>query len=643
VPADRITSDTRSEDELVNALLDGTLRGSASPDGARGAGLPADAEARLREVVARHSRREAELEELYAAAQDLTRIRDVEHALRTVTDRTKRLLACDVAYLSASVEGAEHFAVRAWSGQLSPAFLGTRVSVGSGVGGAVAATRQPFQVEDYTEATEISHNEYLDSHVGGEGIRTLLGVPLEIDGRLLGILFAGRRDKQLFTEPEIISMTSLAAHAAVALDNAQLFEAQERTMQELERSTELLKAQHAAVETSVEVHERLTQLLLHGEGVGPIVAVVGEALGVSITFVDEGGVVLGRHGDRAPQPPFNQSIKSALDQSRHTGRSAQAAGPDGRHWYVDTAASGTAFLGSVLLAANRSLTDIEVRTFERATQTLSVSRLADAAMAEADTRASGEVIRRLLDPTRSSPEELDRVARRHQLNSGPITVAVAIPIADRAAAQLSAASALCRERGGLAGLYEDQLVVLVPGEPSDMTNLVFDRLKTAAGQATTVAGSGPAASPLDLQHLHRESAQCLTLMHQLGRAHTWGTTAEFGIYSMLFTAGSAKTLDHFVATQIGALIDYDERHGTRLVRTAQTYLEVSSSPSATAATLGIHANTVSQRIARIDRMLGPGWRESPRRLDVHMALRLNGLRGSTGADAAQGGILPPPE
>lgn len=623
MPSQADQAGARAEAELTSALV--------------------DTEERLRLVIEQHARREAELEELYAAAQDLTRIRDVEHALRTVTDRTKRLLGCDVAYLSASVEGAEHFAVRAWSGQLSPAFLGTRVSVGSGVGGAVAATRQPVQVEDYTEAPEISHNEYLDAHVGGEGIRTLLGVPLEIDGHLMGILFAGRRVTQLFTEPEIVSVTSLAAHAAVALDNAQLFETQERTMQELARSTELLRAQHAAVETSVAVHERLTQLLLRGEGVEPIVAVVGEALKVSITFVDEGGVVLGSHGDRAPVPPFNQSIRTALDRSRRTGRSAEAAGPDGRRWYVDTAASGTAFLGSVLLASARTLTDVEIRTFERATQTLSVSRLADAAMAEADTRASSEVFRRLFDPTRSSPEELARVARRHQLHVGPITVAVAETIADRAAAQLSAATALCRERGGLAALYEDQLVVLVPGATSDTTQLLFDRLTTAAGQATTVAGSGPAVSPLDLRHLHRESAQCLTLMHQLGRTGTWGTTAEFGIYSMLFTGDSASTLDHFVSTHVGELIDYDERHGTRLVRTAQAYLEVSSSPSATAAALGIHANTVSQRISRIDRLLGPSWRESPRQLDVHIALRLNGLRGSRDPGAEPGAVMPPAE
>lgn len=578
------------------------------------------------ELLARHTRREAELEELNQAAQDLTRIRDVEHALRTVTERTKRLLECDVAYLSAGVEGEEYFAVRAWSGTLSPSFLGTRVSVGKGVGGAVAATRQPVQVEDYAQAPEIEHNDYLDEHVSGEGIRTLLGVPLEIDGRLLGVLFAGRRTTQLFDDSEIVLVSSLAAHAAVALDNAQLFESQASTMRELQHSTSLLKAQHEAVETSTAVHEQLTQVLLRGEGVSPIVAIVGDALRVEITMVDEAGVVITQHGQNPPKPPFTQTVRTALDQSRKTGRSVSAAGPDGRHWYVDTAAAGSTFLGSVLLTTTHQLTDIEVRTFERATQTISVSRLADAAMAEAETRASSEVVRRIIDPSRSSPEELDRVARRHQLSAGPLTVTVSDTAEGRSAAQLSAAVALCSEGGGLAAMYEDLLVTIQPGEPSAVADVLWQRLRHASGSAATVASAGPAKSPLDLRHLHREAVQCLKLMHQLGRTSTWGSTAEFGIYSMLFTEGATAGLDHFVDTQIGALLEYDSKHGANLVATATAYLEASSSPSATATRLSIHANTVSQRIARIDRMLGADWRQSPRQLDLHTALRLHALR-----------------
>ncbi|MFI5428600.1 PucR family transcriptional regulator [Aeromicrobium sp. UC242_57] len=175
---------------------------------------------------------------------------------------------------------------------------------------------------------------------------------------------------------------------------------------------------------------------------------------------------------------------------------------------------------------------------------------------------------------------------------------------------MGAASARCRAEGGLSALYDDYLVVVLPGSPQDVTEDLHRRLALAAGTPTTVAAAGPATSPLDLRHVYREATQCLKLMHQLGREQTWGTTAEFAIYSMLFTADSAEALHHFVSSTIGALLDYDERHSTELVATAAAYLESMGSPTAAAARLDIHANTVAQRISRIDRLLGARWRVS---------------------------------
>jgi DNA-binding PucR family transcriptional regulator len=41
----------------------------------------------------------------------------------------------------------------------------------------------------------------------------------------------------------------------------------------------------------------------------------------------------------------------------------------------------------------------------------------------------------------------------------------------------------------------------------------------------------------------------------------------------------------------------------------------------------VHPNTVTQRLGRVDELLGPGWREPARALDVQLALRVVALRG----------------
>ena len=43
----------------------------------------------------------------------------------------------------------------------------------------------------------------------------------------------------------------------------------------------------------------------------------------------------------------------------------------------------------------------------------------------------------------------------------------------------------------------------------------------------------------------------------------------------------------------------------------------------------IHPNTVAQRLDRIGRLLGAGWRDPARSLDLQMALRLYRLRRIT--------------
>ena len=45
-------------------------------------------------------------------------------------------------------------------------------------------------------------------------------------------------------------------------------------------------------------------------------------------------------------------------------------------------------------------------------------------------------------------------------------------------------------------------------------------------------------------------------------------------------------------------------------------------PSATAPALGVHVNTLYQRLAVIDRVLGPAWRE--RALELQVLLRVRG-------------------
>ena len=84
-------------------------------------------------------------------------------------------------------------------------------------------------------------------------------------------------------------------------------------------------------------------------------------------------------------------------------------------------------------------------------------------------------------------------------------------------------------------------------------------------------------------------------------------------------------IHHVCGLNFGPLIEYDERRGSDLVGTLEPYFAAGASPSRAAAALHVHVNTVAQRLERVARLLGEGWSEPSRALELQLALRLHRL------------------
>lgn len=178
---------------------------------------------RLRDLIARHRAREAELSALYDTAHDLTAIRDLDEILTAVVRRARQLLGADMTYLSLNdeVEGASYMKVT--DGALTREFKTLRLPLGTGLLGLVAQTGAPYFTEDYQADERFVHRHYIDDAVDGERIRAILGVPLLVEGRVIGALLAVHRTVRRFPPDEVSLLMSFAAHASVALENARLF------------------------------------------------------------------------------------------------------------------------------------------------------------------------------------------------------------------------------------------------------------------------------------------------------------------------------------------------------------------------------------------------------------------------------------
>jgi GAF domain-containing protein len=101
--------------------------------------------------------------------------------------------------------------------------------------GRVAATRQVAHIHDITKVKSYADGEAFPVvSVATAGFRTIVSVPMLKGDELLGAININRQQVQPFTDKQIELVTSFAAQAVIAIDNARLFN---ETRQALERQT----------------------------------------------------------------------------------------------------------------------------------------------------------------------------------------------------------------------------------------------------------------------------------------------------------------------------------------------------------------------------------------------------------------------
>jgi GAF domain-containing protein len=599
-------------DQAPRAAYDEVLAG-AIRDGVTGAELARlrheyDVATRLRELIAGQRAREAELRALYDTASDLTAIRDVDAILAAIVRRARQLLNADMTYLSLNdeAEGASYMKVT--DGALTAEFRRLRLPLGTGLLGLVAQTGAPYFTEDYQSDDRFVHRGYIDEAVAGERIRAILGVPLVVDGRVIGALLAVHRSVRPFPPSEVNLLTSFAAHASVALENARLFA-------ELDAANRAVTEHAAAVESAALAHDRLTDLLLHGGGVDQVAAVLGEVLDGRVTVLDPSG-------DRVAGPAVVGDGEAAVSDSVRSGRTVATDGGS----YVAAALAGTEHVATLVLqGVDRELDLAERRTLERGAIVTALVLLLARTVAETEDRLGAVLLGDLLDGDPSDVGLRER-ARRHGVTlEPPWCVAVVAPArVDRYAA----VRALARVAGaaqGLAGEYRDRLVLLVPGEEPVP---VGERARAALVQVGGDATVGVARSPDDPASAYAEARRCVDTLLTLGRTGEVSDPAGLGLARLLLGENGPEQLAGFLGSTLGPVLAYDRRRGTRLVETLEAWFATGCRAGETATRLHVHPNTVAQRLDRVSGLLGADWRDPARSLDLQVALRVHRLRAA---------------
>ena len=220
-------------------------------------------------VIGRARRQERASTHIHSTVEALTNVSDIVAAQTRQRDLLDRVLHFAAQVLNA--QGASALLLDENTGELtfsaamgthSDRLMGLRVPIGEGIAGRVAQSGQFAIVNDALEDTRFTGR--VDARTGFT-THNLICVPLKVRDRILGVIeVVNREDGGSFSRADAEVLKAVANQAAIALDNARLYD-------RLEQRVEQSESELAVANRQLMADKTLLQTVLHSMTDGIIV------------------------------------------------------------------------------------------------------------------------------------------------------------------------------------------------------------------------------------------------------------------------------------------------------------------------------------------------------------------------------------
>jgi putative methionine-R-sulfoxide reductase with GAF domain len=135
----------------------------------------------------------------------------VDQLLRELLGRVRELLAVDTTAVLLLDPSARYLVATAARGLEEEVRQGVRIPLGAGFAGRIAAEKRAVVID------QVDHSNVLNPILREKGVRALLGVPLLVGGRVLGVLHVGSLTPRRFTEEDTELLRVVADRVALTI------------------------------------------------------------------------------------------------------------------------------------------------------------------------------------------------------------------------------------------------------------------------------------------------------------------------------------------------------------------------------------------------------------------------------------------
>ncbi|RXT04574.1 helix-turn-helix domain-containing protein [Ammoniphilus sp. CFH 90114] len=404
---------------------------------------------------------------------------------------------------------------------------------------------------------EQNYAHYLKG-VYGRQVRSAFCVPLLYQERCLGVLAVDNFENEgIFTEDDMRIIEVVADQSAIAIVNSRLVQG--------------LKEKNAQLTSSLETHQKFTQIILEGGGIEPILTLLGRILQGKVSYMDATEL----------DDPYLFPI---IREKEH--------------------------FGSIRLQRPvASLSSIERSAVEHAGTALTLDRLKQNALYEKELHLRGELFHQLTKG--SSIGQLKQMAR--QLKWDPNGELQCMVVEGRKESlwkpeNIRDKETFIRSIEAISrGIHPNsmvfslgyQIVVLVPYVKEDTMYQLYQSVDRKWGKAKDIVyGLGRKSSLSQVGNSFEEALEAARYA-KVRNDHHFVSYSKLGA-ERLWQNLDPTLLEHYIEDKLGPLLTV----GEECYETLAMLMECNKNHKVTAQRLHIHQNTLYYRLKKIEQILG---------------------------------------
>ncbi|MBV7303028.1 GAF domain-containing protein [Corynebacterium sp. TAE3-ERU2] len=567
----------------------------------------------LEEIMVRNRQWRTTSMEILGVSQMLNRSEATESVFSSIVQEARGILNADVGYISLNNTKTSTTSILVTSGVNSEEFRSIKMPMGTGVLGLVATSKGPVWTSDHLRDPDVSHVPRVDAAVRTEGIRGILGAPLEIGGSTIGALMVADRNPRRYTHDEVSALELLGSITSVALENTQRLEQHHRSVTELTTTQASQSERISVLHRLSEIDHDLLSLLeqrLQRTSRSPrhqIARILSrhlecEAWTWAIDDTDDKTVALS---------PERAALQHRCEATTDVVATDQFSG------------MAVVFNQQVVggIGIEKEASEFELTALTRAAAVFRALNAFEESVLAATTRKVDDLIHAVALGT-AGPEEIRRLRLFTGVDlehlQGVSFVVMHAPLGNSSRREISNllpdTTAITWHDEHMCALHQSEQ----PLELSLRELCAYACEKRMAIAATTLS------DPDQYNTAHDQALEYLAAAKALDIYGKIVTPTNLGSLGLVLGANQ-HSIDALLSSTIAPLIDYDQLNSTELETTAYTYMECGHSVTETARQLFIHQNTARQRLERIGNLLGPHWNVGALSLDIHLALRIRRL------------------